>query len=86
MAGIGAAYAQVQPDSIKGQVVCGLGDAQHAYQSQLSSAPAQWQPADALAMPHLDALLSMEAGAMGVSKDNLMRDLFFASLSSSTGT
>jgi hypothetical protein len=32
-------------------------------------------------MQRLDALLSMEAGALGVTKDTLMRDLFFANLS-----
>jgi hypothetical protein len=36
-------------------------------------------------MQHLDALLSMEAGAMGMSKDTLMRDLLFASPSSPNG-
>jgi hypothetical protein len=38
----------------------------------------QWQQADALALQRLDALLSMEAGAMGVTKDTLMRELFLA--------
>jgi hypothetical protein len=43
------------------------------------------QSADALALRHLDALLSLEAGAMGVTKDTRMRDLFFASMSSLNG-
>ena len=47
--------------------------------------PALWQSIDALALQRLDLLLSMEAGAMGVTKDNLMRELFFASLSSPNG-
>jgi hypothetical protein len=38
------------------------------------------QGIDALALQRLDLLLSMEAGAMGLSKDTLMRELFFASL------
>jgi hypothetical protein len=33
----------------------------------------------------MDALLGMEAGAMRVTKDTLMRDLFFASQSASNG-
>ena len=50
-----------------------------------SLVPALWQSIDALALQRLDLLLSMEAGAMGVTKDNLMRELFFASLSASNG-
>jgi hypothetical protein len=42
---------------------------------------ALWQSIDALVLQRLDFLLSMEAGAMGVTKDSLMRELFFASLS-----
>ena len=53
----------------------------NAYQSELSSVTALWQTADALALQRLDALLSLEAGAMGMSKDTQMRDRFFASLS-----
>ncbi|HZV04794.1 MAG TPA: hypothetical protein VE999_06900 [Gemmataceae bacterium] len=49
------------------------------------SLPALWQSIDALASQRLDALLSMEAGAMGVSKDLRMRDSYFASLSSQNG-
>jgi sugar lactone lactonase YvrE len=62
-----------------------LSDARNAYQSELSSVPAMWQNADALALQRLDALLSMEAGAKGMKKDALMRDLFFASLSAPNG-
>jgi hypothetical protein len=51
----------------------------------LSSVAALWQSIDALALQRLDALLSMEAGAMGVTKDTLSRDLFLASLSASNG-
>ena len=62
-----------------------LNDARNVYLSALSSMPALWQQADALALQHLDALLSLEAGAMGLTKDILMRDLFFATLSTSNG-
>jgi hypothetical protein len=57
-----------------------LNDMRSAYQAQLPSISALWQSLDALALQRLDALLSIEAGAMGVTKDTLMRDLFFASL------
>jgi hypothetical protein len=56
----------------------------NAFQSELSSVTAMWQTADALAMQSLDALLSLEAGAMGVSKDTRMSDLLFASNSTSS--
>jgi hypothetical protein len=46
-----------------------------------SSVAALWQQVDALALQRLDLLLSMEAGAMGVTKGTLMRELFLASLS-----
>jgi hypothetical protein len=59
-----------------------LSDARNAYQSRMLSIPALQQSIDASASQRLDALLSMEAGAMGVTKNSLMRDLFFASLSS----
>jgi Calx-beta domain-containing protein len=62
-----------------------LSDATNIYQAELSSVTAMWQSADAVVMQHLDALLSMEAGAMGMSKDTLMRDLLFASPSSPNG-
>jgi hypothetical protein len=56
----------------------------NAYQSELSSVRALWQNADALALQSLDALLSMEAGAMGMSKDTRMSDRLFASHSASS--
>ncbi len=62
-----------------------LSDVRDAYQSELSSMSALWQSADALAVQRLDALLSMQAGAMGMSKDSLMRDFIFASRFSSNG-
>jgi hypothetical protein len=61
-----------------------LSAAWNAYQSELSSVSALWQTADALAMQRLDALLSLEAGAMGMSKETLMRDLLFAGNSASS--
>ncbi len=57
-----------------------LGNVRNAYQSELSSVTALWQNFDALALQRLDALLSLEAGAMGMSKNTLMRDLLFANL------
>jgi hypothetical protein len=62
-----------------------LGHAWNAYQSELSSVAAMWQSVDALALQRLDALLSMEAGAMGVTKDTLLRDSLFASNFSTNG-
>jgi hypothetical protein len=62
-----------------------LNAARNAYQSELSSVAALWQNVDALAMQRLDALLSLEAGAMGRSKDTLIRDLLFASEVSPSG-
>jgi hypothetical protein len=62
-----------------------LSDATNAYQAELSSVTAMWQSADAVAMQHLDALLSMEAGAMGISKDTMIRDLLIASMFSTNG-
>jgi hypothetical protein len=62
-----------------------LSDVRNAYQSEWSSMSTLWQSADALALQRLDVLLSMEAGAMGVSKDSLMRDFLFASRLSSNG-
>jgi hypothetical protein len=50
-----------------------------------SSVAALWQSIDALVLQRLDLLLSMEAGAMGVTKDTLMRELFFASSSLANG-
>jgi hypothetical protein len=61
-----------------------LSAAQNAYQSELSSVVAMWRSDDALALQRLDVLLSMEAGAMGVTKDTLLHDFLFASSSSSS--
>jgi hypothetical protein len=58
-----------------------LNEMRNGNQPAWSSVTALWQSIDALALQRLDLLLSMEAGAMGVTKDNLMRELFFASLS-----
>jgi hypothetical protein len=44
-----------------------------------------WQSTDALALQRFDTLLSLEASAMGISKNILMRDLVFASISSPNG-
>jgi uncharacterized delta-60 repeat protein len=62
-----------------------LNDMRNAYQRELSAVTAMWQSADAVEMQRLDALLSMEAGAMGMSKDTLMRDLLFAHPSAPNG-
>jgi hypothetical protein len=59
-----------------------LNEMRNGNQPTLSSVAALWQSLDALALQRLDVLLSMEAGAMGVTKDTLMRELFFAGLSS----
>jgi hypothetical protein len=56
-----------------------LGDVRTAYQSSLSMVSAMWQTADALALQRLDALWSLEAGAMGMTKGTLLRNVFFAS-------
>jgi hypothetical protein len=55
------------------------------FQARLSVVSALWQSTDALTLEHLDALSSMEAGAMGMKKDTRTRDLFFASLSAPNG-
>ena len=56
-----------------------------AFQAELSFVSALSQSIDALALQRLELLLSMEAGAMGVTRDTLMRDLFFVSLSAPNG-
>ncbi len=56
-----------------------LNEMRNGNQPTLSSVAALWQSIDALALQRLDALWSMEAGAMGMSKDSLMCDLLFAS-------
>jgi hypothetical protein len=53
-----------------------LGDLRNVYQPQLSFMSALWQQADALAVQRLDALLSLEADAMGVFQDALARSPF----------
>jgi hypothetical protein len=72
-------------DQVLADLALLLSNARNAYQSELSSAAALWQSADALALQRLDALLSLQAGAMGVTKDILMRDLLFAMISSPNG-
>ncbi len=56
-----------------------MNEMRNTYQRELSAVMTMWQSADAVAMQRLNALLSIEAGAMGMSKDTLMRDLLFAS-------
>jgi hypothetical protein len=56
-----------------------LSTASSTSQSELPSMSALWQSPDALSLQRLDALLSMEAGAMGLSKDALTRDFLLAS-------
>jgi hypothetical protein len=56
-----------------------LNEMRNGNQPSLSCVAALWQSIDALALQRLDLLLSMEAGAMGMSKDTLMRNLRFAS-------
>jgi hypothetical protein len=62
-----------------------LNQMRNGNQPALSSVAALWQSIDALVLQRLDALLSMETGAMGVTKDTLMSELFFAGLSSPNG-
>lgn len=62
-----------------------LSAAPNVYPSELATVAALWQSADALALQRLDALLSLESGAMGVTKDMLMRDLVLASMSAPNG-
>jgi hypothetical protein len=54
-------------------------------QPAFSSVAALLQSMDALMLQRLDALLSMEAGAMGMTKDTLLHDFFFASSFSPNG-
>jgi parallel beta-helix repeat protein len=56
-----------------------LNEIRNGNQPAWSSVAALWQSIDALALQRLDLLLSMEAGAIGMSKDTLMRELLFAS-------
>jgi hypothetical protein len=62
-----------------------LNEMRNGNQPALSSVAALWQSIDALALQRLDTLLSMEAGAMGMTKDTLLHDFLFASSSSSNG-
>jgi hypothetical protein len=62
-----------------------LNEMKNGNQPALSSVAALWQSIDALALQRLDALLSMEAGAMGVTKDSLLHDFLFASSFSPNG-
>jgi hypothetical protein len=77
------------PSSAVDQVLANLSlllsEARNADQSELSSAAAMWQSADALGLQRLDALLNLTAGAMGVTKDIRMHDLSFASMSPPNG-
>jgi ELWxxDGT repeat protein len=56
-----------------------LSEARNSYPSEPSSVSALWQQAATLDLQRLDALLSWEAGAMGVTKDALIHDLVLAS-------
>jgi hypothetical protein len=62
-----------------------LNEMRNGNQPTLSSVAALWQSIDALSLQRLDVLVSLEAGAMGMAKDTLMSDLFFASSSSPNG-
>ncbi len=52
-----------------------LSNLRNAYQVQLSSLSSLWQQADAWAVQRLDALLSLEAGAMGLFQDAVMNEI-----------
>ncbi len=73
------------PDQLFANFTLVLNEMRNGNQPAWSSVAALWQSIDALALQRLDLLLSMEAGAMGVTKDNLMRELFFAPTSASNG-
>ena len=85
----GASVPSGSPSSVMDQIFANLAlllsNAQNAYQSELFSMATLWESADALALQRLDALLSLEAGAMGISKGTLIRDLLFATMSSPNG-
>jgi hypothetical protein len=57
----------------------------NAFQSEWSWLSGLWQQAETLTSQRLDALLSLEASAMGMMRDVLMRELLFASDSSLNG-
>jgi photosystem II stability/assembly factor-like uncharacterized protein len=89
-AALGTSVGMIDPsaldaDQVLANLALPLSNARNAYKSELSSIAAMWQSIDALVLQRLDALLSLEVGAMGVTKDILIRDLAFASLSSSNG-
>ncbi len=67
-----------QVDQLFTNFVLLLSDARNAYQSALSSQVAMWQTVDALALQRLDGLLSLEAGALGITRDTMIRNLLFA--------
>jgi uncharacterized delta-60 repeat protein len=79
---------QTIPKSLNSLLSIGSGmkTSTDANPSEPSSVAALWQSADDLALLRLDAFLSMEATAMGVTKDNLMRDVLFANLPASNNT
>jgi hypothetical protein len=62
-----------------------LNEMRNGNQPAFSSVAALWQSIDALVLQRLDAFLSMEAGAVGMTKDTLLHDFLFASSSSSNG-
>jgi hypothetical protein len=58
-----------------------LSEMRNADQPAWSSVLALWQSVDALVLQRYDALLSMEAGAMGMTKETLLHDFLVANLS-----
>jgi hypothetical protein len=58
-----------------------LNEMRNGNQPAFSSVAALWQSIDALMLQRLDAWLSMESAAMGMTRDTLTRDLNFANLS-----
>ncbi len=49
-----------------------------AISSELSSLLSEWQSLESALLARFDSLLNLEAGAMGLSKDTLIRDLLFS--------
>jgi hypothetical protein len=66
-------------DQLFANFTLALNEMRNGDQPAWSSVAALWQSIDAVVSQRLDLLLSMEAGAMGMSKDSLMRNLLFAS-------
>src|SRR5262249_2673732 len=62
-----------------------LNEMRNGNQPASSSVAALWQSIDAVVSQRLALWLSMGAGAMGATKDKLMRNLFIASLSAPNG-